>query len=125
MRLKTVRVKTFRNILDSSPVEIENEVTCIVGKNESGKTALLHAMYRLNSARKNVSFSVPDQYPAWIEKRDQQSGIKLEEVCPIEAEFEFVGNEKQAIKDAFGEGTLSSETITVKRTYSNNKIYGS
>jgi energy-coupling factor transporter ATP-binding protein EcfA2 len=46
MQLKHVHVTNFRCIEDSEPFKI-GEVTCLVGKNESGKTALLHALYRL------------------------------------------------------------------------------
>ena len=38
MKLKTVRVRMFRNILDSTEVKIESKVTCLVGKNKSGKS---------------------------------------------------------------------------------------
>src|SRR5690242_16039706 len=36
MRLRNVRVRMFRNILDSTEVKIDEKVTCLVGKNESG-----------------------------------------------------------------------------------------
>jgi predicted ATP-dependent endonuclease of OLD family len=55
--------RKFKNILDSTPVEIEPDVTCLVGKNESGKTAYLHALYRLRPARPNAVFNVQLQYP--------------------------------------------------------------
>ena len=58
MKLIEVTVKNFRNIIDSNPVRIQDDITCIVGKNESGKTAFLHALYRLNPARQNVNFIV-------------------------------------------------------------------
>ncbi len=49
MQLKAVRVQMFRNIVDSGEVAIERDVTCLVGKNESGKTALLSAIYHDDS----------------------------------------------------------------------------
>ena len=45
MKLRSVHVQRFRNILDSTEVKIEDKVTCLVGKNESGKSAFLHALY--------------------------------------------------------------------------------
>jgi predicted ATP-dependent endonuclease of OLD family len=74
MKLKSVRVAMFRNILDSSDVKIEEKVTCLVGKNESGKSAFLHALWRLKPARSNPVFSSPDNYPAWLEKRHRNEG---------------------------------------------------
>lgn len=66
MKLEKVQIKNFRNILDSGNVDIQSDVTCLVGKNESGKTAFLQALHRLNPVHKNVSFSIPDHYPAWL-----------------------------------------------------------
>jgi len=61
MKLIEVTVRNFRNIIDSNPVKIQDDITCIVGKNESGKTSFLHALYRLNPVRPNVKFKVEDQ----------------------------------------------------------------
>jgi predicted ATP-dependent endonuclease of OLD family len=38
MKLRSVHIRMFRNILDSSQVAIEETVTCHVGKNESGNS---------------------------------------------------------------------------------------
>jgi predicted ATP-dependent endonuclease of OLD family len=50
MKLRTVQIRMFRNILDSTEVEIDEKVTCLVGKNESGKSAFLNALWRLRSS---------------------------------------------------------------------------
>jgi energy-coupling factor transporter ATP-binding protein EcfA2 len=47
--LKRFQVKNFRNIENSGWIPVER-VTCFVGRNESGKTALLNAIYKLNPA---------------------------------------------------------------------------
>ena len=54
----------FRNVLDSGAIPVEEDVTCLVGKNESGKTALLQALERLNPAR-TATFELESQYPRW------------------------------------------------------------
>ena len=43
------RVQNFRNIDDSGWIELA-QVTCLVGRNESGKTALLKALHKFNPA---------------------------------------------------------------------------
>ena len=48
MILESIRVREYKNIRDSGEVAIRDGVTCLVGKNESGKTSLLEALYRLN-----------------------------------------------------------------------------
>jgi predicted ATP-dependent endonuclease of OLD family len=40
MRLTRLHVKSFESVRDSTPFDIQ-DVTCLVGKNESGKTAIL------------------------------------------------------------------------------------
>lgn len=47
MKLTKVRITNFQCIHDSTEFDI-GDITCLVGKNESGKTALLKALYRLN-----------------------------------------------------------------------------
>ena len=117
MRLVKAQVRLFRNILDSTEVTIQDDVTCLVGKNESGKTAFLHALYRLNPARPNVSFSVPEQYPAWLEKRDRHRGIDLDRVKPVRAIFSLEEDDQAKIEQRFGSGVLKSRTLTLERDY--------
>jgi predicted ATP-dependent endonuclease of OLD family len=47
MKLQKVRVQNFKSITDTGEFTIEN-VTCLVGKNESGKTAILQALAKLD-----------------------------------------------------------------------------
>jgi len=42
----SARVARFKSVTDSGWFEIDGKVTALVGKNESGKTAVLEAMYR-------------------------------------------------------------------------------
>ena len=47
MILKSFQVRDYKSITDSTEVAVEPLVTCLVGKNESGKTAALEALFRL------------------------------------------------------------------------------
>jgi ABC-type branched-subunit amino acid transport system ATPase component len=47
MRLSSVHATEFKSVKDSGTFNI-GDVTCLVGRNESGKTAILQALYRLN-----------------------------------------------------------------------------
>ena len=48
MLLREVRITDYRSVEDSGIVPIEADVTCLVGKNESGKTAFLQSLHLLN-----------------------------------------------------------------------------
>jgi recombinational DNA repair ATPase RecF len=50
MRLVSARIRMFRNIVDSGVIHFAPDVSCVVGKDESGKTALLQALHRQNPA---------------------------------------------------------------------------
>ena len=60
MRLTRARVTNYRSIDDSGWVSLDN-VTCMVGKNESGKTAFLQALRRINPVSEtNGAFDLRD-----------------------------------------------------------------
>lgn len=63
MQLTRFRVRKFRNIIDSGEVRVDENVTCLVGMNESGKTAVLSALHRLNPVD-DVSFDEQALLPA-------------------------------------------------------------
>ncbi|PUB74137.1 MAG: hypothetical protein DBO99_19315 [gamma proteobacterium symbiont of Ctena orbiculata] len=48
MQIISFRVYKYRNIEDSGEVSLSDALTCIVGKNQSGKTALLRALHKFN-----------------------------------------------------------------------------
>ncbi|NMN03880.1 MULTISPECIES: AAA family ATPase [unclassified Novosphingobium] len=123
MLLKTVHVQHFKHVLDSTEVAIQPDVTCLVGKNESGKTAFLEALRRLNPAQGNVNFNIGRHYPAWLEKTHRRQGKDLEQVQPIEATFELQDGDKVAVSAVFGEGVLTSDEFTLSRKYDNGQLY--
>ena len=47
MKLTKVRIKNYKCIHDSTEFDIA-DITCLVGKNESGKTAILEALDKFN-----------------------------------------------------------------------------
>lgn len=112
----------FRNILDSTEVKIEDKVTCLVGKNESGKTAFLQALWRLNPARTAPKFSIPDQYPAWLEKRHRMEKKNLDEVEPVGVTLEFEPADVKPIEDKFGAGVATAGAILTLSKQYNNEI---
>ena len=59
MKLTKVRIANFQCIHDSEEFDIDN-VTCLVGKNESGKTAILKALHKFNPFNSGVSFVQTD-----------------------------------------------------------------
>ncbi len=65
MRLKSVHVTNYRSIVDSGPVAVD-DICCLVGKNESGKTSFLTAVELLNPAIGDRQIDIVRDYPAWL-----------------------------------------------------------
>lgn len=62
MKLLRLQVQNFKCIEDSTEFTL-NQVTSLVGKNESGKTALLEALYKLNPVDKTANKFTELEYP--------------------------------------------------------------
>lgn len=123
MKLTGVQIRNFRNILDSGEALIQNDVTCLVGKNESGKTAFLHALHRLRPAEVSLEFDLLLQYPAWLEKLHRIQGRKLGEVRPVRATFEFEAVDIDAVRSQFGPSALKSNKVVLERQYDGKRLY--
>ncbi|MBX3195463.1 MAG: AAA family ATPase [Microbacteriaceae bacterium] len=115
MKLTSFRVKVFRNIIDSGEIPAES-VTCLVGKNESGKSALLQALHHLNPAKPAVTLDLLDEYPRWLKKEHEITG-EIANAVPISATFELDPSEVQELEDKLGKGILKSKSVTVSRKY--------
>ena len=76
MQLKSFRVRKFRNIEDSGEVELLDALTCVVGKNQAGKSALLRALHKFNPHR-------PGRYDMRREWPRGQRTVRNEVVCEV------------------------------------------
>lgn len=122
MKLLRVQIDHFKNILNSEPVGIQPDVTCVVGKNESGKTSVLQALHRFNPAQPNVSFNAQRQYPAWLEKQHRKQK-NIEEHAPVVAIFELEPTDLDVIEEKLGSGALKSKELQISRTYENKFLW--
>ena len=91
--LKRFQVKNFRNIENSDWIPVER-VTCFVGRNESGKTALLKAIYKLNPASPEP-FNPLREFPRDRFTRDFKAGADWP-VCA--ADFELTPEFRSDLK---------------------------
>ena len=49
MKVESARICDFKSVKDSGRVELEQDITTLLGKNESGKTAFLEAISSINT----------------------------------------------------------------------------
>ncbi|GAA3036466.1 AAA family ATPase [Actinokineospora globicatena] len=86
MRLINVHVVNYRSVEDSDRFDVEPDVTSLVGKNESGKTATLRAIYRLNPVEASAKFDEVIDFPA---KRSKDRKVTEGFIPAVRATFEL------------------------------------
>jgi energy-coupling factor transporter ATP-binding protein EcfA2 len=121
MRLVNVHITKFRSVVDSGSVEI-GDVTCLVGKNESGKTSFLTAMEQLNPADGDRSLDVVRDYPRWMLGEGEAAIESGQPPVVVSATYELTDAERTRFSRRFGAGTLTS-SVDREVTYDNNAIW--
>ena len=124
MKLTKVRVTDFQSVRDSTEFDI-GDVTCLVGKNEAGKTALLQAMYRLRPiVDTDVGYNVTDDYPR-RDVADYEYEIedeKRKHAVVAHLTYELDEADAAAIAKVFGPKALTSSTLTISKAYEQQNI---
>lgn len=113
MKLISFQVRLFRNVIDSGQIDVTDN-TCLVGKNEAGKSAIIEALHRLNPA-KPISLDLLDEYPRWLKKSHEISG-EINQAVPISATFSLSSGELSNFEAKFGP-VLDRNEIEVSRKY--------
>ena len=72
MKLVNFQIKNYKVIADTEPVKVDPRVTALVGKNESGKTAVLKAMWKTRNVA-SATFDKLYDYPRDRYSRDRKA----------------------------------------------------
>ncbi len=127
MKLTKVRITEFQSIQDSNEFEI-GDVTCLVGKNEAGKTALLKALYRLNPIiESDANFDAEEDYPR-RNVSDYLGDVEAKRREPSEvvhATYMLENDDIASVEKVFGPQCLKGRkrTVTLYKGYSNELVY--
>ena len=104
MKLTKVHISEFQSIRDSNEFSI-GDITCLVGKNEAGKTAILKALYALNPIiETDGKYSVTADYPR-MDVSDYQQGVEggtREHATVSRAWFDLEDEDTEAVAKEFG-----------------------
>lgn len=128
MKLREFRVREFKSIWDSGPIQVDDQVTCLVGKNEAGKTALLTALYRTNPIiLEDAAFDETYDYPK-REVEDYRFAVEnkdRDEAVVVECLYELEDDDYEAVTSVFGPKVLNGKTFTQKSYYgkANSKLW--
>ncbi|HJQ94756.1 MAG TPA: AAA family ATPase [Acidimicrobiia bacterium] len=112
MKLKKVRITNYKSIEDSDEFSI-GSLTCLAGKNESGKTALLQALRRLNPVEESErAFDHTMEFPRSRLHEADGADQKV-----LETTWDLDDADVEAVEDLLGTGALASNEIRVSKGY--------
>jgi predicted ATP-dependent endonuclease of OLD family len=123
MKLIKFEVTNYKCIFQSRPVKV-GDITCLVGKNEAGKTALLKALYALNPIRpEDTNFSVTDDFPR-VEVSDYEDDVSKGKRTPskvIEVQYELDQDEIAKVESVFGPNFFITKFFEITKFYNNER----
>jgi len=88
MQLTAFRLFKYRNIQDSGLVKLADRLTCIVGKNQSGKTNLLKGLQKFNPHDKSVKYDVRSDWPRGGRRNKNENQVVCEAHFDLDDERE-------------------------------------
>ena len=120
MKLKDVTIHKYKSFESVQKFDLENDVTVLVGMNESGKTSALESIAKTNYFQDDddFKFNPTHDYPRKDKKRMEKANENPE---AITCTFEVDDNLLQAIEKEIGKGILQSTTFTITTKYDNKK----
>lgn len=116
MRLIDVTIDRFKSVNDPTKFSVQDDITALVGKNESGKTAILQALYRLRPLTSGhpLDFEPLRDYPRRLYAREQDL---IDQALPVAATFELTTSEAAQLAQEFGQGSLRKMQISISRGF--------
>ena len=122
MKLKKVEIKKYKSFEHSQEFEIENDITILVGMNESGKTSILEAIAKTNYFQDDESFkfNTTHDYPRKEKKAMDKSGITPEAItCTYEIGVDLIDK----IESELGRDAIKSKEFTITTKHDNTNIW--
>lgn len=116
MLLKKVSIHKYKSFLTEQSYEVEPQITRIVGKNESGKTALLEALAKSNYFEDNTEFRFNKDldYP-----RSELIKVRNENPPALTCEHELSDEDISCVETAFAKGIIPRKNFCVTSFYDN------
>ncbi len=115
MRLKAFCVTNYKSILESGRVELDPNVTCLMGKNESGKSALMQALWKFKNAS-GTKFDLLWDLPA-----ERYSDLRALDPEVVSLEFALESSDKAAFAEKFGVQLTPPPSFTIRATYAGKR----
>lgn len=123
MKITKARVTNYKSILDSGWVAFD-DVTCMVGKNESGKTAFLEAIEKIKPVdQSHAEFDYVYDYPT-SKYTAYKSKHESDPDTVVRVECELSDNDRAKVADVLGPDALDKGPLSLSKDYKNKLSWG-
>lgn len=122
MKLKDVTIHKYKSIESDQNFQVENDVTVLVGMNESGKTSILEALAKSNYFQKDSKFqyNTTHDYPRKEKKKLDKSG---EDPLAISCVYTIPKKLSDEITNDVGKEVFKNEDVKVSHKFSNKRTW--
>lgn len=122
MKLVSVHVRNFRSVEDSGEFSVES-VTCLVGKNEAGKTAILQALASIKShSATPMSLDRIRDYPR-RHLTEYSTRHPDGHALALRTGWEVSDSDVKRVEQSFGQGVLKDKKLSVSIKYEDETRY--
>lgn len=123
MKLKKVVIHKYKSVSDKQEFLVEDDITILVGMNESGKTSALEVVAKTNYFQpdEQFKFSLTHDYPRKEKKKVDKTGEDPEAVTCY---YEIDDNLFEKIENEIGKGALHSKEFSTTTKYGNGNTWG-
>jgi predicted ATP-dependent endonuclease of OLD family len=123
MKLKEVTIHKYKSFESEQKFELENDITILVGMNESGKTSALEAIAKTRYFQDDESFkfNATHDYPRKDKVRMDKSGENPQAITCV---YEIDSPLLESVEIEMGKGIFKSTTFYVTTKYDNSKTIG-
>lgn len=122
MKLVNVTIHKYKNFEQEQNFEVREDVTILVGMNESGKTSVLESIAKTNYFQndKKFKFNLTHDYPRREKKNIDKSNVDPDAITCIYS----ISNELiQKIEEKVGKGIFEKKNISITTKYNNKTTW--
>lgn len=122
MKLKKIEIYKYKSFSEMQSFDLEDDITILVGMNESGKTSALEAVAKTNYFQNDDSFkfNITHDYPRREKKKMDKTGVIPKAItCTYEIDEKLINT----IEKELGEGVFKSKEFSVTTKYDDSSTW--
>lgn len=97
MKIDKFRIRNYRSILDTGYVNLEQDITLLLGKNESGKTTILKSLEYFGTNKEYSDSDLPSHSD--LETKHDISGLEIEDIPIADIQFSLDDHDKEVLEE--------------------------